>query len=114
MQVGTCIPVGTQLQKAGVGPISGATWRLSHCGIPIGPGVARSSRQGARSPQQRRVGDSVLGRRTLCWVGDSVFMCCCVLVPRVNRERLKPVFDKLTQSLSRTTGVLRHAFANVC
>jgi hypothetical protein len=30
MQVGPCIPVETQLQKAEVGPTSGPTWRLSH------------------------------------------------------------------------------------
>ena len=30
MQVGPCIPVGIQLQKAEVGPTSGQTWRLSH------------------------------------------------------------------------------------
>ena len=30
MQVGYCVPVGIQLQKAGVGPTSGPTWRLSH------------------------------------------------------------------------------------
>ena len=29
-QVGPGIPVGTQLEKAGVGPASGPTWRLSH------------------------------------------------------------------------------------
>ena len=32
MRVGPCIPVGVQLEKAGVGPISGPTWRLSHLG----------------------------------------------------------------------------------
>jgi hypothetical protein len=30
MQVGQCTPVGVQLQKAGVGPTSGPTYRLSH------------------------------------------------------------------------------------
>ena len=30
MQVGPCIPMGTQVQKAEVGPTSGPTWRLSH------------------------------------------------------------------------------------
>jgi hypothetical protein len=30
MQVGSCIPLGTQLLKAEVGPISRPTWRLSH------------------------------------------------------------------------------------
>ena len=30
MQVGPCTPAGIQLQKAGVGPTSGPTWRLSH------------------------------------------------------------------------------------
>ena len=30
MQVGPCIPVGIQLEKAAVGPTSGPTWRLSH------------------------------------------------------------------------------------
>jgi len=34
MQVGPCIPVGIQLQKVGVGPSFGPTWRLSH--LPIG------------------------------------------------------------------------------
>ena len=32
MQVGPCIPVGTQLSKAEVGPTSGPAWRLSHLG----------------------------------------------------------------------------------
>ena len=31
-RVGPCIPVGTQLQKAAVGPTYGPTWRLSHSG----------------------------------------------------------------------------------
>ena len=35
LQVGPCIPVGTQLEKAEVGPASGPTWRLSHCGRAI-------------------------------------------------------------------------------
>ena len=30
VQVGWCIPVGIQLEKAEVGPISGPTWRVSH------------------------------------------------------------------------------------
>jgi hypothetical protein len=30
MQVGPCITVRTQLEKAEVGPISGPTWRVSH------------------------------------------------------------------------------------
>jgi hypothetical protein len=30
MQVGPCIPVGNQLEKAEVGPTSGPTWRLSY------------------------------------------------------------------------------------
>jgi hypothetical protein len=30
MRVGPCIPVGIQREKAGVGPTSGPTWRLSH------------------------------------------------------------------------------------
>jgi hypothetical protein len=30
VQVGPCIPVGMQLEKAEVGPTSGQTWRLSH------------------------------------------------------------------------------------
>jgi hypothetical protein len=30
MQVGPCIPMGIQLQKAEVGPTSGPTWRLFH------------------------------------------------------------------------------------
>ena len=30
MQVGTCVPVGMQLQKAEVGQTSGPTWSLSH------------------------------------------------------------------------------------
>ena len=30
IQVGPCISVGTQLNKAEVGPTSGPTWRLSH------------------------------------------------------------------------------------
>jgi hypothetical protein len=30
MQVGPCIPVGVQLERAEVGPTSGPTWRLSH------------------------------------------------------------------------------------
>ena len=30
MQVGPCIPVITQLERAEVGPTSGPTWRLSH------------------------------------------------------------------------------------
>ena len=30
MQIGPCVPVGIQLQKAGVGPTSGPTWRLAH------------------------------------------------------------------------------------
>jgi hypothetical protein len=33
MQVGPCIRVGIQLEKAEVGPTSGPTWRLSHLGI---------------------------------------------------------------------------------
>jgi hypothetical protein len=32
MQIGPCISVGTQLEKAEVGPTSGPTWRLSHSG----------------------------------------------------------------------------------
>jgi hypothetical protein len=32
MPVGPCIPVGAQRQKAGVGPTSGPTWRVSHLG----------------------------------------------------------------------------------
>ena len=32
MQAGPCIPAGTQLWKAGVGPTSGPTGRLSHLG----------------------------------------------------------------------------------
>jgi hypothetical protein len=31
MRVGPCIPAGIQLEKAGVGPTSGPTWRLSQC-----------------------------------------------------------------------------------
>ena len=30
MRVGTCMPVGMQLQTPEVGPTSGPTWRLSH------------------------------------------------------------------------------------
>jgi hypothetical protein len=30
MQVGPCIPLGIQLETAGVGPTSGSTWCLSH------------------------------------------------------------------------------------
>ena len=30
MQVGPCILVGTQLEKAELGPTSGPTWRLPH------------------------------------------------------------------------------------
>jgi hypothetical protein len=30
MQIGPCVPVGIQLEKAEVGPSSGRTWRLSH------------------------------------------------------------------------------------
>jgi hypothetical protein len=45
-QVGPCIPVGMQLQKAGVGPTSGPAWRLPHLGGVAAPasvadGVAR-------------------------------------------------------------------------
>ena len=33
MEVGPCIPVGAQLERAEVGPTSGPTWRLSHTGV---------------------------------------------------------------------------------
>jgi hypothetical protein len=49
MQVGPRIPVGIQLQKADVGPISGPTWRLSDCCVR---GLLSSARQG-RSPGAR-------------------------------------------------------------
>ena len=35
MQVGPCIPVGVQLQKAEIDPTSGPTWRLSHLGARV-------------------------------------------------------------------------------
>ena len=41
MQVGPCIPVIIQLQKAEVGPTSGPTWRLSHLDFGL---AARSAR----------------------------------------------------------------------
>ena len=36
MQVGPCIPVGTQLYKAEIGPTSGPTWLLSHLVLVLG------------------------------------------------------------------------------
>jgi hypothetical protein len=50
MQVGSCIPVGIQLQKAEVGPTSGPTWRLSHFRRP----VAAAGGRGAVDPEDRR------------------------------------------------------------
>jgi hypothetical protein len=41
MQVGPCIPVGLQLEKAGVGPTSGPTRRLSHLSAIIGTVFAK-------------------------------------------------------------------------
>jgi hypothetical protein len=41
MQVGPCIPVGIQLEKAEAGPTSGPTyWRLSHLAAHVAGGVA--------------------------------------------------------------------------
>ena len=40
-QVGPCIPVEIQLEKAEVGPTSGPTWRLSHLGVVPEPVAIR-------------------------------------------------------------------------
>jgi hypothetical protein len=40
MQVGPCVPVGIQLEKAGVGPTSGPTWYLFSLGPPRTEGQA--------------------------------------------------------------------------
>ena len=43
MQIGPCIPVGVQLEKAAVGPTSGPTRHLSHFGL--GERLARGGLQ---------------------------------------------------------------------
>jgi hypothetical protein len=89
MKVGPCIPVGAQLQKAGVGPTSGPTRRLSHhgnCGLRplrwrltfLGP-PNRGRRQHGRRPRgaplrrghARPWAAGPLSRRPVCLIRDS-------------------------------------------
>ena len=50
MQAGPCIPAGIQLEKAGVGPTSGPTRRLSHLARPHARGL-----RGPGRPRRQRV-----------------------------------------------------------
>ena len=52
MQVGPCIPVGIQRQKAEVGPASGPTWRVPHLLILV---VDRRVRRAGQDPGRAHV-----------------------------------------------------------
>ena len=54
MQVGPCIPVEVQLEKAEVGPASGPTWHLSHSANPT-----RAGAQAAPQPVVQTAEDAV-------------------------------------------------------
>jgi hypothetical protein len=54
MPVGPYIPVGIQLEKAGVGPTSGPTRRRSHSGRPSGAASSPAAPPGPRTPRTGR------------------------------------------------------------
>jgi hypothetical protein len=69
MEVGPCIPVGIQLQRAEVGPTSGPTWRLSHLVVqdarePVAPLEVEAGAAVLRGVLERR-GQDVEQRRLL-------------------------------------------------
>jgi hypothetical protein len=66
MQVGPYIPVGIQLSKAEVGPISGPTWRLSHSRSLQTPPPAPRPRSAHGNPRPHGRPPPVNEYRTRC------------------------------------------------
>jgi hypothetical protein len=78
MHVGPCVPVETQLERAGVGQVSGPTWSGSHLLRMVGDGVvpAQPAVHGVRALAAE--GQEVVRRGRLAEGGDVIRAPPCV------------------------------------